>query len=160
MSYEAALEQALASRGLTMPEAAEPKGLYRATTISGNLLFTAGHLPVDATGNLITGHVGRDLTEEQGREAAVRASLGILASVRKALGSLDRVARLVKVLGLVQSAEGFHAQPAVINGCSELFAEVFGPDAGVAARSAFGVGTLPLAAAVEIEAVFEIETAT
>ncbi|RMF87831.1 MAG: RidA family protein [Planctomycetota bacterium] len=156
MGFEADLQAVLQKRGLELPPAAEPKGLYRPVTISGNLLFTAGHLPFAADGSLITGRVGAELSEEAGAEAAIRAGLGILASVRGALGSLDRVVRLVKTLGLVQSAPDFHAQPAVINGCSRLFADVFGPEAGIAARSAFGVGTLPLNAAVEIEAVFEI----
>ena len=139
-----------------MPAAPEPKGVYKPLVISGNLVFTSGHLPVDAAGNMMTGRLGDDVTVDDGYRAAQLAALGILASVRKALGSLDRVGRVVKLLGAVNSTPDFHQQPAVINGCSDLFAEVFGREAGIGARSAIGVASLPLGVPVEIEAVFEI----
>jgi enamine deaminase RidA (YjgF/YER057c/UK114 family) len=143
--------------GLELPAAAEPKGVYRPLVIVGNMAYTAGHLPIAPGGGLLKGRVGEDLDRDEGHRAALLAGLGILATLRAALGSLDRVRHVVKVLGMVNCTPDFTEHPAVINGCSELFAHVFGPDAGVAARSAVGVASLPLGAAVEIEAVFEIE---
>jgi enamine deaminase RidA (YjgF/YER057c/UK114 family) len=139
------------------PPVSKPKGLYRPVVIVGKLAYTSGHLPVLPDGSVQTGRVGGDVDQKGGYAAARRAGLAILASLRAELGSLDRVRRVVKVLGLVQCSQDFHAQPAVVNGCSELLAEVFGPDAGVGARSAVGTHSLPLGAAVEIEAVFEFE---
>ncbi len=156
MTHEERLQLWLEKNGVRLPPRSEPKGLYRPVVQVGTWLWTSGHLPVDSTGELIRGTVGADITEERGREAALWAGLGILASVRGYLGSLDRVKRLIKLTGLVQSAPGFHGQPSVINGCSQLFAEVFGNDCGVGVRTAFGTPTLPLGAAVEIEAVFEL----
>lgn len=143
--------------GIELPPAPEPKGLYKAVVIAGNLAYTSGHLPIGSDGTLITGRVGADLNQAAGHHAARLAGLSILASLRKELGSLNRVRRLVKLVGLVQCTPEFTAQPAVINGASELMAEVFGHEAGVGARSALGTSALPLGAAVEIEAVFEIE---
>jgi enamine deaminase RidA (YjgF/YER057c/UK114 family) len=104
----------------------------------------------------MTGRVGAELDVQAGYRAAQLVGLNILASLRKELGSLDRVARLVKVLGVVNCTPDFTQQPAVINGCSELFADVFGREAGIGARSAMGVGSLPLGVPVEIEAIFEV----
>lgn len=143
--------------GIELPPPPEPKGLYRPVVVVGNLAYTSGHLPLGSDGTLITGRVGADLNQAAGHHAARLAGLSILASLRKELGSLNRVRRVVKLFGLVQCTPEFTAQPAVINGCSELLAEVFGPEAGVGARSAVGASVLPLGAAVEIEAVFEIE---
>jgi enamine deaminase RidA (YjgF/YER057c/UK114 family) len=156
MSAEARLAAKLAELGLELPAAPEPKGVYRPLTVVGNLVYTSGHLPVDAAGALLKGRVGAELDVKVGYRAAQLAALGILASLRKELGSLDRVGRVVKVLGAVNCTPEFTQQPAVINGCSELLAEVFGREAGVGARSAVGVGSLPLGAAVEIEAIFEV----
>jgi enamine deaminase RidA (YjgF/YER057c/UK114 family) len=156
MSVEAQLAEKLAKLGLELPPAPEAKGLYKSVVVSGNLAFTSGHLPVDASGKLITGRVGANLDVNAGYRAAQWAGLNILASLRKELGSLDRVARVVKILGVINCTSDFTQQPAVLNGCSELFAEVFGRDAGVGARSAVGVNTLPLGVPVEIEAIFEI----
>jgi enamine deaminase RidA (YjgF/YER057c/UK114 family) len=150
-------EARLSQLGLQLPPVSKPKGLYRPVLILGNLAHTSGHLPVRADGSLVTGRVGLELDQEAAAAAARLAGLGILASLRAELGSLDRVRRVVKVFGMVQSAAEFHAQPAVINGASELLAEVFGAECGVGVRSAVGVAALPLDAAVEIEAVFEID---
>lgn len=144
-------------QGLSLPSPAEPKGLYRPVIVCDKLVYTSGHLPIDPSGQLIRGTVGSDLTEEDGQQAAVWAGLAILSSLRAKLGSLDRIRRVIKVTGLVQSAQGFHGQPAVINGCSQLFAEVFGPENGIGVRTAFGTANLPLGAAVEIDAIFELE---
>ena len=156
MSAEAQLTAKLVQLGLQLPPAPEPKGVYRPLAVGGNLVYTSGHLPVDAAGGLVTGRLGAELDVKAGYLAAQLAALGILASLRKELGSLDRIGRVVKVLGAVNCTPEFTQQPAVINGCSELLAEVFGREAGVGARSAVGVGSLPLGAAVEIEAIFEI----
>jgi enamine deaminase RidA (YjgF/YER057c/UK114 family) len=156
MSAEARLAAKLAELGLQLPPAPEPKGVYRPLVVAGNLVYTSGHLPSDAAGSLITGRLGADLDVAAGYRAAQLAGLGILASLRKALGSLDRVGRVVKVLGAVHCTPEFTQQPAVINGCSELFADVFGREAGIGARTALGVAALPLGVPVEIDAIFEI----
>lgn len=150
-------DERLAELGLELPPAPEPKGLYKPLVVVEGLAYTSGHLPVDPSGKLVTGRLGADLDVQSGQRAAMLACLGILATLRKELGSLDRVRRVVKLLGLVNSAPDFDQQPGVINGASQLLAHVFGPDAGVGARSATGVSALPLGAAVEIEAVFEIQ---
>ena len=157
MSAERRFSEKLAELGLQLPPAPAPKGLYRPLVVVGNLAYTSGHLPIQPSGQLVTGRVGADLDQGAGHRAALLAGLGILATLRAELGSLDRVRRVVKVLGMVNSTPQFDQQPAVINGCSQLFADVFGPETGVGARSAVGVGSLPLGAAVEVEAVFEIE---
>lgn len=153
MSAEAKLKEL----GLTLPEAAKPAGVYAPIVIVGNMAYTSGHVSIGADGNRITGKVGDTLSVEQGFDAARATGLAILATLRGAIGSLDRVRRVVKTLGLVNSTLDFTKHPLVINGCSELFAEVFGAEKGVGARSAFGAGSLPLGVAVEIECVFEIE---
>jgi enamine deaminase RidA (YjgF/YER057c/UK114 family) len=157
MSAETNLAAKLSQLGIEMPAAAEPKGLYKPLVIVGNLAYTSGHLPVEPDGTLVTGRLGETLDEEAGRRAALLAGLGILATLRGGLGSLDRVRRLVKLLGVVNGTPDFTQQPAVINGASQLMADVFGPDAGIAARSALGTNSLPLGVPVEIEAIFEIE---
>lgn len=149
-------EARLAELGLQLPPAPEPKGVYRPLVIVGNLAYTAGHLPVAADGSMTTGRIGAELDPDAGYAAARRAGLAILATLRKELGSLDRVRRVVKVFGAVNCTADFTGQPAVLNGCSELFAQVFGADAGFGARSAIGTNALPLGVPVEIEAIFEI----
>ncbi|MGD0517841.1 MAG: RidA family protein [Thermoguttaceae bacterium] len=156
MSADARLTAKLAELKLELPPAPEPKGVYKPLITVGNLVYTSGHLPVEPNGKLATGRLGADLDVPCGYAAARLAGLGILASLRKQFGGLDRIRRVVKVLGAVNCTPEFTQQPAVINGCSELFAEVFGPESGIAARSAIGVNTLPLGACVEIEAIFEI----
>jgi enamine deaminase RidA (YjgF/YER057c/UK114 family) len=156
MSTEARLISKLAELKLQMPPAPEPKGVYKPLLTVGNLVYTSGHLPVEPNGKLVTGRVGADLDVPAGYAAAQLAGLGILASLRKQFGSLDRIHRVVKVLGAVNCTAEFTQQPAVINGCSELFAEIFGPESGISARSAIGVYALPLGASVEIEAIFEL----
>jgi enamine deaminase RidA (YjgF/YER057c/UK114 family) len=150
-------ESRLAQLGIQLPPVPEPKGLYKPLLVVGNLAYTSGHLPSAADGQLIIGRVGAELDEQAGAAAARQAGLAILATVRAALGSLDRVRRVVKLLGMVNCTPDFTRQPIVVNGCSQLLADVFGPDLGVGARSAVGVGSLPLGVPVEIEAVFELE---
>jgi enamine deaminase RidA (YjgF/YER057c/UK114 family) len=155
MSHEARLIETLQKRGLTLPSAAEPKGLYKPVLVTDNFVYTSGHLPIDSDGRLTVGRIGERLDVEAGYTAALLAGLGILASLHKELGTLDRVRCVVKIFGAVNCTPDFTKQPAVVNGCSDLFADVFGRDAGVGARTAIGVNTLPLGVPVEIEAVFE-----
>ncbi len=143
--------------GLELPPLPKAAGLYRPLIVVDGLAYTSGHLSLGADGSLITGRVGEDLDQAAGHDAACRAGLAILATLRHGLGGLDRVKRLVKLLGFVQCTPDFTQQPAVINGCSELFRDVFGEDAGVGVRSAVGTSALPLGAAVEIEAIFEVQ---
>ncbi len=156
MSADQRLEERLKELSLEMPSAPEPKGVYRPALQVGDLLYTAGHLPARADGSLATGCLGADLDVTAGYAAAQWAALGILATVRRELGSLDRVRQVVKVLGAVRCTSEFDRQPSVINGCSELLVDVFGPDVGRGVRSAVGVAALPLGVAVEIEAVFQV----
>jgi enamine deaminase RidA (YjgF/YER057c/UK114 family) len=156
MSAETRLAEKLAQLGIQLPAAPEPKGLYKSVVTAGNLLMTSGHLPVDPSGKLLTGRLGENIDAAAGQRAALLVGLNILATLRKELGSLDRVGRVLKIFGAVSCTPDFTQQPAVVNGCSELFADVFGRDAGVGARSAIGVGSLPLGVPVEIEAIFEV----
>jgi enamine deaminase RidA (YjgF/YER057c/UK114 family) len=158
MTAETNLAKKLDELNLTMPPAPEPKGVYQSLRIQEKMVYTSGHLPMRSDGTLITGRLGENLDVSAGYDAARWAGLGILASLKKALGSLDRVRRVIKVLGVVSCTADFTQQPAVINGCSELLAAVFGADQGIGARSALGTNALPLGVAVEIEAVFEIES--
>ncbi len=141
---------------LTLPPAPEPVAVYKTAVKHGNLLFVSGHGPLKADKTQITGRVGKDLTMEQGKEAAKQVGLAILATVKKTLGSLDKVKRLIKTYGMVNCTDDFVDQPKVINGFSELMKEVFGED-GVGARSAVGHNSLPSNIAVEIECIFEVE---
>jgi enamine deaminase RidA (YjgF/YER057c/UK114 family) len=149
-------EERLKQLGLQLPPAPKPVGLYKPVVVVGNLAYLSGHGPLRNDGTLITGRVGDDLTLEQGQAAAKQTGLAMLATLKSSLGSLDRVIRLVKVLGLVRCTPEFEQQPQVINGCSQLFADVWGNENGIAARSALGTSALPSGIAVEIEAIFEI----
>ena len=149
-------ENTFLSLGLARPPAPTPVAVYKPLVIFGNAAYVSGHGPLRVDGSLITGVVGRDLDLKEAKLAARQTGLAILATLREQLGSLDRVVRLIKLLGMVNSAPDFYDHPKVINGCSELFAEVFGQEAGIGARSAVGMGPLPGNIAVEIEAIFEI----
>lgn len=150
-------ESRLKELGLTLPEATKPLGAYRPAVRAGNMVYLSGHLPVKPDGSLFQGKVGESLTLEDGAEAARHAGLSILATLKSELGSLSKVRRLIKTVGFVNCSDDFTAQPKVINGCSDLFAQVFGPENGVGARSAVGVNSLPAGIPVEIEAIFEFE---
>jgi enamine deaminase RidA (YjgF/YER057c/UK114 family) len=149
-------ESRLAELKLQLPPAPQPVAVYRTLVVVGNLAYASGHGPLRSDGSLVTGVVGRDLDLAAGKAAARQVGLAILATLRGQLGSLDRVRRVIKVLGMVNSAADFYDHPKVINGCSELFADLWGPDNGVGARSAVGMGPLPGNIAVEIEAIFEL----
>jgi enamine deaminase RidA (YjgF/YER057c/UK114 family) len=141
---------------LELPPAPKPVAVYRPAVVVGDLVYVSGHGPLKTDKSLITGRVGADLTLEQGQAAARQVGLAILATLREHLGSLNKVKRVVKVLGMVNSAPDFFDHPKVINGCSQLFADVWGPEHGIGARSAVGMGPLPGNIAVEIEAIFEL----
>lgn len=142
---------------LELPPAPKPVAVYKPLVIAGNYAYVSGHGPLKPDLSLIKGRVGAELDLEAGKAAARQVGLAILATLRSELGSLNRVKRVIKILGMVNSAPDFYDHPKVINGCSELFAEVFGPENGIGARSAVGMGPLPGNIAVEIEVIFEIE---
>lgn len=146
----------IAELNLTLPPAPKPVATYLTAVRYGNLLYVSGHGPLRPDGTMFTGKLGKDLEIEQGQAAARQVGLAILATLRAHLGSLDRVVRLIKVLGLVNSTEAFGDQPKVVNGFSDLMVEVFG-ESGRAARSAMGTNSLPGNIAVEIEAIFEVK---
>jgi len=141
---------------LKLPPAPAPMGVYKPCLIDGKYLYLSGHGPLREDGTLIVGRVGRDMDMEAGKLAARQVGLTMLATIKANLGSLDRVKRVIKVLGMVGCTPEFERHPYVINGCSELFAAVWGADNGVGVRSAVGMGSLPGNIPVEIEALFEL----
>src|SRR5437879_1596935 len=128
---------------LTLPAPPKPVAKYKTAVLAGSMLYVSGHGPLKPDGKMVLGRVGADLSLEQGKEAARVVGIAILSTVRNTLGSLDKVKRLIKTLGMVNSMADFKDHPAVINGFSDLMAEVFGDDAGVGARSAVGMGSCP-----------------
>ena len=152
MSAEARLQEL----ALDLPPAPKPVATYVTALRIGDLLYVSGHGPYQSDGSLIIGRLGDDMEITAGQAAARQTGLAILATLRGHLGSLDKVVRLVKVLGMVNSTPDFGDQPLVINGFSDLMVEVFG-EAGKGARSAVGMGALPKGIAVEIEAIFQVK---
>jgi enamine deaminase RidA (YjgF/YER057c/UK114 family) len=152
----AEIDARLAELGLTLPEVAKPAGTYVPALVSGNLVFTSGQLPSTAGVLPATGKVGAEVTAEAAKEYASICVLNGLAAAKGVIGSLDRIVRVVKVVGFVASDPSFTGQPGVINGASELLGSIFGA-AGEHARSAVGVAVLPLDSPVEVEFVFEID---
>ena len=151
----ASVEDRLGELGITLPEAAAPAANYVPWARSGNIVYVSGQISRDASG-LILGRLGDDVDAAAGAAAARTCGLQLIAQVKAACeGDLARLVRVVKLTGFVNSAPGFTDQPKVVNGCSDLFVEVFG-DKGRHARSAIGVAALPLGVAVEVEGVFEI----
>ena len=151
-----AAEARLKELGLELPPAPAPAASYVTYAQAGNLAFLSGHIPVRADGTRVTGKVGAGLTTEQGSEAARLVALNLLATLRANLGTLDRVRRVVRIMGMVNSSPAFTEHSKVINGCSDLLVQVFG-EAGRHVRSAVGMASLPFDVAVEIEAVVEVE---
>ena len=141
---------------LDLPPAPAPLGVYKPFLIVGRLVYVSGHGPIQSDGSLIKGRIGKDIDMEAGKMAARQVGMAILSTLKSNLGNLNRIKRVIKVLGMVNSTEDFTKHPYVINGCSELFAEVFGDENGIGVRSAVGMGSLPDNIAVEIEAVFEL----
>ncbi|MBT2402191.1 MULTISPECIES: RidA family protein [unclassified Streptomyces] len=150
-----AVEAKLAELGLTLPEVVPPLAAYQPAVRSGAYVFTAGQLPMVKGSMPVTGKVGAEVSAEQAKELAAICALNALAAVKSVVGDLDKIARVVKVVGFVASAPDFTAQPGVLNGASELLGEVLG-DKGVHARSAVGVAVLPLDAPVEVEIQVEL----
>jgi enamine deaminase RidA (YjgF/YER057c/UK114 family) len=139
-----------------LPPAPKAMGVYKPVVVVGNMAYVSGHGPLKPDGTLMVGKVGSEVDQQAGYNAAKQTGLAILASLQKQLGSLDRVKRVIKTLGMVNSTADFGNHPAVINGCSELFAQIWGADNGVGARSAVGMGSLPGNISVEIEVIFEL----
>ena len=153
-------EQRLLQLGIKLPAPPSPVAVYVPAVRAGEMLYASGHGPLREDGTPIVGKVGGELTLDEGYEAARRVGISMLSTVRNTLGSLDRVARLVKVLGMVNCTPEFTQQPQVINGFSELMVEVFGQQAGKGARSAVGMASLPGNIAVEIDAIFQVQKST
>ena len=151
-------EANLKSKNITLPTPPSPMANYVTAVRVGNLLFLAGHGPVrGGDGKMARGKVGKDLSTEQGAQVAREVGLNLLATTKANLGSLDKVKRVVKVLGMVNCTDDFGQQPKVINGFSDLMVEVFGETIGKHARSAVGMGSLPMQIPVEIEMILEVE---
>ncbi len=153
------IDQKLAALGEELPPASNSIGIYRSVVIVDNMAYLAGHIPRTPAGEVMRGKLGVDVSLEEGQAAARRSGLAMLASLKAELGSLNRVKRLVKTTGMVNCSAEFVDQPKVINGCSQLFKDLFGEERGVGARAAVGMNSLPAGAIVEIEAIFEIEPA-
>lgn len=153
------IEKRLVELGLELPPAPKAAANYQPVQRSGDLLFLSGHLPLNADGSLHTGKIdGTQKTVQHGYDAARQVALNLIATIQKELGGdLDKVDQIVKVLGIVQSADDFHEQHKVINGCSDVFVQVFGESKGMHARSAIGTNALPLDMSVEIEAIVRIK---
>ena len=150
------IEEKLKELGYELPTLPASKGIYKRCLIDGKNLYVSGHISVNTDGSSITGKLGKDLSEEQGKVAARQCRLAILSSLKAELGDLQKIKRVMKVLGMVNATPDYEKHPIVINGCSELIVELWGEDNGKGVRSAVGMGSLPGNVAVEIEAMFEI----
>ena len=142
---------------LELPPAPKPVAKYKTAVQIGNVLYVSGHGPLKPDGKMIAGRVGADLDPEQGKQAARQVGLTMLSTIRTHVGPLDRIKRVIKVLGMVNCTPEFERHPYVINGCSELFAAIWGEENGIGVRSAVGFGSLPDNIPVEIEAIFELQ---
>ena len=150
------IDTKLKEMGLVLPKATDPVGSYVATKISGNLLYVSGQISIDADGKLIRGKVGKDFNTEQAYKAAQRCALNIIAQAKKACSDdLSKIKSCIKLTGFVNSTDDFVEQPKVINGASDLIAEIFG-DAGIHTRAAVSTNSLPLGVSVEVDAIFEL----
>jgi enamine deaminase RidA (YjgF/YER057c/UK114 family) len=156
MTEQISPEAAFKMLGLSLPPAPTPLGVYKPYLIDGKYLYLSGHGPFKDDKSLIIGRIGEDMDIEAGKFAARQVGLSMLSTIKTHLGSLDRVRRVIKVLGMVNCTSDFEKHPYVINGCSELFAQVWGTENGIGVRSAVGMGTLPDNIPVEIEAMFEL----
>jgi enamine deaminase RidA (YjgF/YER057c/UK114 family) len=149
-------EENFKSLGLELPPAPTPMGVYIPLLIDGKHCYVSGHGPVLPDKKMIIGRIGAGMSMEDGKMAARQVGLTILSTLRSHLGSLDKVKRVIKVLGMVNADSTFDKHPFVVNGCSELFAQVWGRENGIGVRSAVGMGSLPDNIPVEIEALFEL----
>lgn len=151
------VEERLKELGLELPPAPPAGGVYHPVVRYGNLIYISGQGPVQMDGITIKGKVGRDIDADAGKGAAQQVGLTMLATIKEHFGSLDKIKRLIRLLGMVNCTTNFEQQPHVINGCSELFVKIWGPENGAGARSSVGMGSLPGNIPVEIEATFEVE---
>ncbi|SRR5258705_8640514 len=151
------IEERLQELGYTLPLLPSSKGIYKRCLVDGNHLYVSGHISVNTDGSSITGKLGKDLNEEQGKIAARQCGLAILSSVKEHFGTLEKIKRVIKLLGMVNAIPDYEKHPVVVNGCSELFVQLWGDDNGKGVRSAVGMGSLPGNVAVEIEAIFELQ---
>lgn len=142
--------------GLELPPPPKPLGVYKPLLLDGKYCYLSGHGPWLTENSLITGRVGQDLSIEEGKMAARQVGLSMLSTLKSNLGSLDKVKRVIKVLGMINCVAEFEKHPFVLNGCSELFAQIWGEENGVGVRSAVGMGSLPDNVPVEVEALFEL----
>ena len=150
------IDEKIKSLGLILPPPPLPKGVYKPALIVDKFLYLSGHGPVQNDGTLIIGRVGKDMDADAGKNAARQVGLTMLASIQAALNSFDKIKRIVKVFGMVNCTADFERHPYVINGFSELMAEIWGEENGIGVRSAVGMGSLPDNIPVEVEAVFEL----
>ena len=149
-------DERFAALNLELPPAPTPLGVYKPFLIDGNHCYVSGHGPLLSGKTFIKGRVGADMNMEEAKQAAQQVGLAILATLKQNLGSFNKIKKVIKVLGMVNCTSDFERHPFVINGCSELFAKVWGEDNGVGVRSAVGMGSLPDNIPVEIEALFEL----
>ena len=151
------IEQKLDAQHLVLPVLPASKGIYKRCLEVGNLLYVSGHISVTSDGSYVTGKLGRDMSDDDGKAAARQSGLAILSSIKDHLGGFDKIKRVVKLLGMVNSTPDYEKHAAIINGCSELFVELWGEENGKGVRSAVGMSSLPFNVAVEIEAIFELK---
>ncbi len=150
------IEEKLQAMGLVLPTIPPSKGIYKSCLTVGNFLFVSGHVSLNTEGKFITGKVGSTISEEDGFAAARQCGLAILTSIKAHLGDLNKIKRVIKILGMVNCGHDFEKHAIIINGCSELFVHLLGDENGKGVRSAVGMGSLPGNVAVEVEAMFEI----
>lgn len=149
-------EQNLEKLGEKLPVIPSPKAIYKPCLTDGKYLYVSGHVPLNDDGSRVRGKVGLDMNEDEAKQVARLVGLCILSSIKNHVGSLDKVKRVIKVLGMVNATPDFEKHPHVINGCSELFAQIWGDEHGIGVRSAVGMGSLPDRVPVEVEALFEL----
>ncbi|WP_288096183.1 RidA family protein [Hydrotalea sp.] len=149
-------EENLQRLNLVLPPPPDPIGVYKPFLIDNNYVYVSGHGPLISKGKFMIGRIGEAISADEGKAAARQVGLAILATLRTNLGTLNKIERVIKVLGMVNATTDFHQHPFIINGCSELFAEIWGNDAGIGVRSAVGMATLPDNIPVEIEAMFKL----
>lgn len=150
------IEEKLTQLGLELPVLPGSKGIYKSCLQTGSHVYVSGHVSIRTDGSFIKGKLGLDISDEDGQLAARQCGLAMLTSLKKHLGDLGRIKRVIKLLGMVNATPEYEKHPVIINGCSELFATLWGED-GIGTRSAVGMGSLPGNVAVEIEGFFEIE---
>ena len=151
------IDQKLESLSLSLPTPKPSVGIYKSCLTVGSMVYVSGHVSMNTDGSYINGKLGKDLSDEEGKKAALQCGLAILGSLKTHLGNLDKVKRVIKLLGMVNAIPDFRNHPQVINGCSELYVQLWGEENGKGVRSAVGMGSLPGNVAVEIEGIFEIE---